>query len=121
MLSTLLIWSYQDLTLLVILKCIYMLLFLLFIIKPGSISMLERTLRGPHFTDKDLEVQRETATCPNCGTSWMTLLSLPQGRHPSLGMKHRLRRSLQPIRPGLQPINPNEKSSGFSRQPLSLR
>lgn len=94
MLRTLIIWSYQDSTLLIILKCTYMLLFLLFIIKPGNIWMLERTLRGPHFTDKGLEVQRETVTCPNCVTSWMTLLSLPQGRRPSLGMKYRLRRCL---------------------------
>lgn len=54
MLSTLKIWSYQDSTLLIILKCMNTLLFLLFIIKLGNIWMLERTLGGPHFTDKDL-------------------------------------------------------------------
>lgn len=39
MLSTLIIWSYQDLTLLIILKCIYTLLFLLFVIKLGNIDV----------------------------------------------------------------------------------
>ena len=37
--------------------------------------MFERTLGGPHFTDKDFEVQRETVTRANCLTAWTDLLS----------------------------------------------
>lgn len=73
MLSTLRIRSYQDLTLSVIPKYIYTLLFLLFIIKLVSVDV-GKDLRRPTFY-KDLEVQRETVTRPNCVTSWMTLFS----------------------------------------------
>jgi hypothetical protein len=51
----------------------------------------ERTFRGPHFTDKELEARKEAMVYPNYMTFQMTLLPWPQGRYPNFGVKYRSR------------------------------